>query len=67
MTKLLEDIFEVQDEIVRKISIALLGEIEISSLERANRKPTENLTSYELLLKGKVLHHKFEKESLMKH
>ena len=48
--RILEDIFDVQDEIVRKISIALLGEIEISSLERANRKPTENLTSYELLL-----------------
>ncbi len=63
--RVLEDIFEVQDEIVRKISLALLGEIEISSLERAKRKPTENLTSYELLLKGKVLHHKFNKESLI--
>jgi adenylate cyclase len=63
--RILEDIFDVQDEIVRKISIALLGEIEISSLERANRKPTENLTSYELLLKGKVLHHKFKKESCL--
>ncbi len=63
--RVLEDIFEVQDEIVRKITIALLGEIEISSLERAKRKPTEILTSYELLLKGKVLHHKFEKSSLL--
>ena len=53
--RILEDIFDVQDEIVRKISIALLGEIEISSLERANRKPTENLTSYELLLRGKAV------------
>jgi adenylate cyclase len=63
--RILEDIFDVQDEIVRTISIALLGEIEISSLERANRKPTENLTSYELLLKGKVLHHKFKKEACL--
>ncbi|PPR25422.1 MAG: hypothetical protein CFH34_01452 [Alphaproteobacteria bacterium MarineAlpha9_Bin4] len=63
--RVLKDIFEVQDEIVRKISLALLGEIEISSLERAKRKPTESLTSYELLLKGKVLHHKFEKEALI--
>ena len=63
--RVLEDIFEVQDEIVRKTTIALLGKIEISSLERANRKPTESLTSYELLLKGKVLHHKFEKDSLL--
>ena len=63
--RVLEDIFEVQDEIVRKISIALLGKIEISSLERAKRKPTESLSSYELLLKGKALHHKINKESLI--
>ena len=29
-----EDIFDIQDEIVRKITIALIGEIELSSLER---------------------------------
>ena len=33
--RVLEDIFDLQDEIVRKISIALLGEIEISSLQRS--------------------------------
>jgi len=54
-----QDIFDVQDEIVRKITIALIGEIEISSLKRAHRKPTENMTSYEFLLKGKNNHHKF--------
>jgi len=63
--RILEDIFDVQDEIVRKISNTLVGEIELSSLERAKRKPTENLSSYELLLKGKVLHHKIEKEALL--
>ena len=63
--RILDDIFDVQDEIVRKISIALLGKIELSSLDRANRKPTQNLTSYELLLKGKDLHHKFNKEACM--
>ena len=30
-----EDIFDIQDEIVRKITISLIGEIELSSLERA--------------------------------
>ena len=62
--KIIEDIFDVQDEIVRQISGKLLGEIELSSLERAQRKPTENLSSYELLLKGKVLHHKIQKDAL---
>ena len=42
-----------------------MGEIELSSLQRANRKPTENLTSYEYLLKGKVMHHKIKKEALL--
>ena len=58
-----EDIFYIQDEIVRKITIALLGGIEISSLKRAHRKPTESMTSYEFLLKGKDNHHKFTKEA----
>ena len=63
--RIMEDIFDVQDEIVRKISFTLLGEIELSSLERANRKPTEALSSYELLLKGKALHHKVQKDALL--
>ena len=58
-----EDIFDIQDEIVRKITISLIGEIELSSLERAKRKPTENMNSYECLLKGKELHHRFTKEA----
>ena len=58
-----EDIFDIQDEIVRKITIALLGGIEISSLKRAHRKPSESITSYEFLLKGKDNHHKFTKEA----
>ena len=58
-----EDIFDIQDEIVRKITIALLGGIEISSLKRAHRKPSESITSYEFLLQGKDNHHKFTKEA----
>ena len=61
--RVLEDIFDVQDEIVRKITIALLGNLEISSLQRSKRKPTENMTSYELLLRGKEQHHKVTKEA----
>jgi len=58
-----EDIFDIQDEIVRKITISLLGEIELSSLQRAHRKPTESITSYEFLLKGKENHHKFTEQA----
>ena len=49
----LDDIFEVQDEIVRSVTQAILGEIELASLNRAKRKPTQNMSSYEFLLRGK--------------
>ena len=61
--RVIEDIFDVQDEIVRKITIALVGEIEISSLSRSKRKPAGNMTSYEYLIRAKQLHHKFTKEA----
>tara|TARA_B100001057_G_C22831306_1_gene943516 strand:- start:344 stop:2149 length:1806 start_codon:yes stop_codon:yes gene_type:complete len=59
----LHDIFEVQDEIVRNVTQAILGEIELASLNRAKRKPTENMSSYEFLLKGKEGHHEFSAEA----
>ena len=59
----LDDIFEVQDEIVRNVTQEILGEIELLSLQRAKRKPTENMNSYEFLLRGKELHHQFNKEA----
>ncbi|SVB53658.1 uncharacterized protein METZ01_LOCUS206512, partial [marine metagenome] len=61
--RIMEDIFDLQDEIVQTVAIALVGEIEINSLNRAKRKPTENMSSYEFLLRGKELHHKFEKDA----
>ena len=59
----LDDIFEVQDEIVRSVTQSILGEIEVASLNRAKRKPTENMTSYEFLLKGKEGHHSITAEA----
>ena len=61
----MDDVFEVQDEIVRKIMVALVGKLETASLDRAKRKPTESLTSYEYLLRGRDFHHKFSKEGVL--
>ena len=61
----MQDVFEVQDEIVRKVMVALVGNLEMAGLERAKRKPTENLTSYEYLLRGRDFHHKFSKEGVL--
>tara|TARA_B100001057_G_scaffold256431_1_gene256632 strand:- start:7009 stop:8511 length:1503 start_codon:yes stop_codon:yes gene_type:complete len=58
-----KDIFEIQDEIVTKIVTCIIGEIELTSLKRANRKPTNNMTSYEYTLKGRALNQKFEKDA----
>ena len=63
--RMMKDVFEVQDEIVRKVIVALVGQLEIASLVRAKRKPTENLSSYEYLLRGKENHHKFSKEGVL--
>ena len=54
--RILEDIFDIQDEIVQKMSRQLLGNIEISSLQRMKRKPSENLNSYEWLIRGNYHH-----------
>ena len=59
----LDDIFDVQDEIVRNVVHMVLGEIELVSLQRAKRKPTDNMSSYEYLLKGKELHHQFDADA----
>ena len=61
--KTLDDIFEVQDEIVRGVTTEVLGEIELASLKRSKRKPTENMTSYEYLLRGKEGHHAISAEA----
>ena len=57
------DIFSLQDEIVTQIIFSIIGEIEITSLKRAHRKPTESMTSYEFTLQGRALNQKFEKEA----
>ena len=57
----MDDVFEIQDEIVSKMANTVLSEIEVTSLKRAKRKPTNKMTSYEYLLQGK-----FHKRKLTK-
>jgi TolB-like protein/Tfp pilus assembly protein PilF len=49
------DVFEVQDEITRKIVGMLTVGLEDDALERARRKHPENLAAYEHWLRGKRL------------
>lgn len=50
----LEDIFDVQDEVTRSIVAILPGRIQEDVVDRAARKPTENMKAYELMLQGKA-------------
>ncbi len=54
----LEDIFAIQDEITAAIVATLPGRVEQASHDRAERKPTDSMAAYELVLAGKVLHHR---------
>ena len=60
----LQDVFEVQDEIARKIADAL--RITLSPQERAAIavKPTENLQAYDLFLRGKSYARRLTKQDL---
>jgi TolB-like protein/Tfp pilus assembly protein PilF len=48
----LEDIFDLQDEITASVVSAMGPKLEQAEIERAKRKPTESLDSYDYLLRG---------------
>lgn len=49
----LEEIFEIQDEVVRTIVATLAGRLEQAVRECATRKSTSNLKAYEYLVRGR--------------
>jgi non-specific serine/threonine protein kinase len=49
----MQDVFEVQDEMARKIAEALRVTLSPQELEALADKPTENLQAYDLYLRGK--------------
>ena len=48
----LEDIFEVQDDVVRAIVAVLPGRIAKAGAEQLRRKPTSNMSAFDYLLRG---------------
>jgi adenylate cyclase len=49
----LEDIFTVQDELVRAIAGAIPGQLDRFAIENLRRKPPDNLTAYDCELRGR--------------
>ena len=54
----LEDIFAVQDEVVREIATAVPGQLDVAALQRVQRRPIENLTAYDLVLRAEHLQYR---------
>jgi TolB-like protein/Tfp pilus assembly protein PilF len=50
-----EDVFAMQDKIVRSIAAQLSGRLRIAGLERASRKPPTSLAAYDYVLRGEAL------------
>jgi len=48
----LSDIFEVQDEVASQIVTMVPGHVDISNRVRAERKPVQDMTAYDLLLRA---------------
>ena len=46
------DIFDLQDQVTESVVGALAPAVEKAEIERAKRKPTENLDAYTLYLRG---------------
>jgi adenylate cyclase len=54
----LVDIFELQDEITQSIVGVLPGRVAVATAARLKRKPPHDMAAYELILAGKILHHR---------
>jgi adenylate cyclase len=48
----LEDIFAVQDEVVRTVVATVAGRVEMAGAQVAKRKPPEDLVAYDYVLRG---------------
>jgi len=48
----LDELFQVQDEVVRTIVATIFGRLEAAEIRRVKRQPTENMVAYDKLLRG---------------
>lgn len=60
----LDDIFTLQDRISGNVVGAIAPQMELAEIERARRKPTENLSAYDCYLRGLAHLHRGGKESV---
>ncbi|MAZ03021.1 MAG: adenylate cyclase [Sneathiella sp.] len=56
MARKFEDLFDLLDSMTTQVAATLLGRLEADAIEVARRKPPENMTSYDFMLRGLDLH-----------
>lgn len=61
---MLDDIFELQDQIAVSVVGAIAPQLERAEIERAKRKPTESLDAYDYYLRGMAKHHSGTREAI---
>jgi TolB-like protein/class 3 adenylate cyclase len=60
----LDDIFELQDQVASNVAGAIEPKLRQSEIERASRKPTANLTAYELYLRALAQSYRYTDEGV---
>jgi TolB-like protein/cytochrome c-type biogenesis protein CcmH/NrfG len=59
----LADIFDLQDQVTASVVGAIAPKLEQAEIERAKRKPTENLDAYDHFLQGMACVHRWTREA----
>ena len=59
-----EDVFELQDHVTASVIGAIAPTLERAEIERANRKPTENLDAYDYYLRGMASLYRWTREGI---
>jgi TolB-like protein/class 3 adenylate cyclase len=60
----LDDIFELQDQVASSVAGAIEPKLRQSEIERASRKPTANLTAYDLYLRAFAQSYRYTEEGV---
>ena len=59
----IEDVFDLQDRVAASVAGAIGPSVAAAEMERAKRKPTDNLDAYDYYLRGQAAHWQFTSDS----
>jgi len=62
----LADVFELQDELTRRIVATLIPEVERAERERASTKPPENLDAWDCYLRGMAFYNDLSSDAMIR-